>query len=375
MWQEDCAIPDVYATSFTLLRSRSTSPATLVVAAIQEWVDQRCPEAPRFQLGETIARRTALGHILRWEPYDDERRTFIEFLWRHAHGASPDITWSHRLTYLSDHGEGLLSLVVSNNGPDAESPGALLTQPPRLVQILREHFDLICDGFPDRANPERLEGQSMFDVVNYELLDPARRHPILMLSPSADGTYPVPPIELAREFASLSKVYAMESPDTTFALTDALGRRELSCFFGAARLYYPGFARDADPMSHPLILPRRLTSPDERDALQRALALMTVSRYREDPRLTELRDARALAAEEARRATRERGPDDRPRPTAPDDYEDFIEEILVENAALAGEAEDLRVRLQTEQERMVMLEKERRRLHYLVRELGGRGSG
>jgi hypothetical protein len=57
---------------------------------------------------------------------------------------------------------------------------------------------------------------------------------------------------LAKSLQGLAHV-ALVPAELTYALSDTFGKR-LSCFLGAARLYNPGFGRDADPYAHRLLL-------------------------------------------------------------------------------------------------------------------------
>jgi hypothetical protein len=136
--------------------------------------------------------------------------------------------------------------------------------------------------------------------VRYELFDSNRRYPLIVVSPHPNGAYEVPPEQIARDFFTLAEVVVASSPKSTFALTRELGRRELSCFHGALRVYMPGLKRDADPYRHPLLTPRPLALSENRLRLAQFLAARQAASFRPDPRFHALRDERALKAEERR---------------------------------------------------------------------------
>jgi hypothetical protein len=80
-----------------------------------------------------------------------------------------------------------------------------------------------------------------------------RAVPLLLISPDADGSLFVDPNEVADKLAGLCIVVVLKSPSATFALTSLVGR-ELSCFNGAIRLYWPGVSSSSNPWQHPLYL-------------------------------------------------------------------------------------------------------------------------
>jgi hypothetical protein len=81
-----------------------------------------------------------------------------------------------------------------------------------------------------------------------------RNVPLLLISPYVDGSLSVEPKEVADKLAGLCIVVALKSLSATFALTSLVGR-ELSCFNGAIRLYWPGLSSKSNPLQYPLYLP------------------------------------------------------------------------------------------------------------------------
>lgn len=294
-------MPEAYAAHLDLTPVRGVDPPHAFLGAIREWVGARWPaEREWFQLEESAGVRASDGSIFRWEPYSAGDACLLEFTWRHPHIADPTIIWSTQAAFYSTSRGYRLALRVSNTGPEFGEPSALLTTRPRLATLLEGHFTVRGRGFQCRSVPRTIGEGEFPDFVRYELFNPARDYPIIVLSPNTDGTYEVVPEQLARDFLTLGEVVVAETPQSTFALTRELERRELSCFHGALRIYLPGLKRDADPFRHPLLTPRHLGVPANRLRMAQFLAARQALSFKPDPRFHALRDERALHAEDRR---------------------------------------------------------------------------
>ena len=105
------------------------------------------------------------------------------------------------------------------------------------------------DGVPTRID----DVAGARDLAGY-LLDPQRRHPVVVVSahPSADGPY-LDAAVIANDLKGLAPVVVVGA-DATYGLTDALGDRQLSVFYGAGRVYPVGLTWLADMYRAPLHL-------------------------------------------------------------------------------------------------------------------------
>jgi hypothetical protein len=157
---------------------------------------------------------------------------------------------------------------------------------------------------------------------------------------------------LGSEFLSLARTYCIDSPASTFTLTQELGHKRLSCFNGAVRVYLPDLMITSSPYDHPLMLPRRLALPSERYKLAQWLAVLTTQRFVENPHLPEIRDKRAVAYERRHRLLRDELI--RRRAAARDEtaYEAIaemafkeIDKLTAENEELGAEVADMKARL------------------------------
>src|SRR5205823_2159748 len=69
------------------------------------------------------------------------------------------------------------------------------------------------------------------------------------------------PDVLADELLGLAHVFIIPHHRHTFRLSDALGDRRLSCYWGALRIYMPGFTCADSGTDHPLLIADRVTDP------------------------------------------------------------------------------------------------------------------
>ena len=291
------AVPDVYAVNLVARSRRSDSATEAFQQALRDWIGERWPDGlDWFRADTPRAVDAGAGTIFRWEPYTAGDRTLIDFVWRHPHDQNPEIDWWTRVAYFREGTTQLVVIKVANSGPELDYVGNLLTTRPRLVLHLLEHFEL-SDGdecFSDKALT--VDESTVQDFVQYYLCAPERRSPLVIVSPGQDGCYKLAPGAAAPQFATLASCYVLATPAASFALTRALQHKELSCFNGAIRAYMPGFSRSSNPYDHPLILPERVVAGSRR--LANVLARATLRRFRDDPRVGDLRDERAVALNE-----------------------------------------------------------------------------
>lgn len=100
------------------------------------------------------------------------------------------------------------------------------------------------------------------------LLAPGRRLPVIVLAPRPSGERClVAADDLARRLVGIALVAEITDPKATFLLSDRLGLR-LSCYDGAARIYWPGLAQQRDPYAHPLFLRSHLEALGEQAAMR-----------------------------------------------------------------------------------------------------------
>ena len=137
-----------------------------------------------------------------------------------------------------------------------------------------------------------------------QLLAPSRSLPAIVFSRDVwSEVYLADPVTTADSVVGLARVYMLRDKWAAFALTNELGRN-LSCFGGAVRIYWPGLTRTDDPYGHTLFLPDRVRalSAEGRplpEVILRRLAPISAVRFMQGPVTRKVRAA--LEVEETNR--------------------------------------------------------------------------
>lgn len=289
-------MPTVYAQDFKLVSSGTDDDIFQGFdESLRKWIGGKWPEEhPWFDRHSPKTIQAENNSIFIWKPFEKDSSVLYDLTWRHPHWEDPSHSWASQITYCQIGEERFVSLKVQNDFE--ERP--VYTSRPRLVLHLCERFTCQADGRVCSKSPRVLKEGEIYDIVHHELLDQDRRHPVLILTPLPWGDYVMDPRQFGEDFASLASLYVVDRPQSTFALTDELGGKELSCFNGALRLYLPKLKLGSNPQSHPLFLPRQLKEKAQRLRVAQKLARYTTLRYRPIPALTTLRDEREVKYQE-----------------------------------------------------------------------------
>jgi hypothetical protein len=197
--------------------------------------------------------------------------------------------------------------------------------------------------------------------VTAVLTNSDRRAPILLITPDEEGRFPVALEEWGRDFVTLGKLFALGTPECTYALTDIVGKR-LSVFRAGVRVYLPGFRNNDDPLKHPLLLGHRVGVRSERIRLAQWLSVLTPRRFREPGRINEFRDRRAVAYESARSRVLLELATKREEARDADSYREMFELALNENRTLDEQNKTLQDELQEAKAKIEWLRSENLRL-------------
>ena len=201
----------------------------------------------------------------------------------------------------------------ANRGVDHCSPGidsfsdralAVPGRPPRLVRKLAEEFPCKEHGHLLTVSPQPLGVADVGRFAEEQLLAPSRSLPAIVFSRDVwSEVYLADPVTTADSVVGLARVYMLRDKWAAFALTNELGRN-LSCFGGAVRIYWPGLTRTDDPYGHTLFLPDRVRalSAEGRplpEVILRRLAPISAVRFMQGPVTRKVRAA--LEVEETNR--------------------------------------------------------------------------
>jgi hypothetical protein len=184
-----------------------------------------------------------------------------ELLWRHPHPVIAGAPCTTHAILLEQNGYSELALRVTADSGMASvrsTVGAGQARPSFLAELNRS-LRLVYDGGDSALG--MLTDADIDGFVRTELLSDTRECPTAVLSPLEDGGYVVSPADLAEEFLGLAHLYVIDRHPATFRLSDSLGDRRLSCYWGALRIYMPGFSCADRPEDHPLLMSERLEDP------------------------------------------------------------------------------------------------------------------
>lgn len=175
-------------------------------------------------------------------------------------------------TYPDDTDAGLQWIVASQfarNGPKIEASVAIrivsthpIAKPlsynlkrPALVDKILQNFACSIGKSPIPLKFRELEKFDADLFVEEVLCAPDRWLPVVSVSPQQGiRDYLLDPAELQQTLLGHAQVVAFRDIAAGRAWTDALGVKELSCYNGAVRLYWPGFTRKSKPPEHPLYM-------------------------------------------------------------------------------------------------------------------------
>lgn len=178
--------------------------------------------------------------------------------WSHPDDQDPSLRWTSvsQVASNAEHVQMQMSLRVASAGFEVRPVRFQFGRPGVIAQILKE---LPCSvrGVPVRSTPRTLGAAFVAEFVKDELLDKARPLPVVVLSSDETGKPPIEPAALQEWVMGHAQIVVLEDKWAGYKLTNALGR-DLSCFHGYGRLYWPGLAPAADPRGFPLYAPATL---------------------------------------------------------------------------------------------------------------------
>ena len=120
-------------------------------------------------------------------------------------------------------------------------------RPPSVLSHILKLFDCRFEGEEIRTEHVEVKEQSAHTFVHDDVFNPDRKLPILVVSPTANGSHLVNPDFLQSRLLGLARVFAYDN-DTERAVSKEL--RHLACFSGAIRVYLPGCSDEANSWDH-----------------------------------------------------------------------------------------------------------------------------
>jgi hypothetical protein len=232
-----------------------------VLGVLGAAIGRQWQDAPPLTREQPLDFPAARFSGLNWDVIGEPGSWTGELFWRHPH---PVVSGAPCTTHLILREQGsrldLHLRVTADNGLASVhgTVGAGQTRPPFLTELNRS-LRLTFDRYD--ATPAALAGGDIDAFVRDVLLADEREYPAAVLAPLEEGGYVVPPEELADALLGLAPLWVIERHPGTFRLTDALGDRRLSAYWGALRVYLAGFSCADRPEDHPLLMRDRLIDP------------------------------------------------------------------------------------------------------------------
>ncbi|HRN53082.1 MAG TPA: hypothetical protein PK788_06265 [Gemmatimonadaceae bacterium] len=253
-----------------LLGAASAVPSLLDL--LSRTVADEIPDLAPFSRTRELSRPTTAQEGLRWEVEGDPGAWIGELTWRHPHPFRPGRACTTHAIIVEQGQQVSLALRVGTQSAidamQADVEAARLR--PRILRQLLETHRVVVD---DHAMGAISVADGEVDAMVADLLlSETRRLPVAVLAPLEHGGYAIDPRELAAELCGIAHLRVLESHPCTFRLTDALGDRRLSAYWGALRVYLRGFSCADQPHDHPLLHADRLIDPVERAFLVGRLA-------------------------------------------------------------------------------------------------------
>lgn len=271
-----CADSALYGVRLTLRSESNEAVVPAVLDLLRTTIQRTGVELPALGKGRPVSIEPTRTSGVVWRDGVSQRAWRGELLWRAMHPTVRGARVTHHVVLEeSPHFDRFTLRITADDGVESvrRAVGAGQVRPAWL-DPLAERFRVNAWGTPLRLRT--LDELGIEDFVRSTLLG-QRSYPVAVLAPRDDGSYVLDPDEVAGELLGVAPLYVIDRHAATFRLSDTVGDKRLSCFFGALRIYMPGFTPSDDPYDHPLLVQDRLVDPVMR-ATEMGRAAMYVAR-------------------------------------------------------------------------------------------------
>lgn len=341
----------VYAIQFQLPAQSGQSSASVIEdirSRIAQWIV--CKYDRVWQTKVMLAFDGAVNEPLkahtlrcRLQAVGDAELVTIE--WSHPHDRDPSSVW-HTSVVAGRHGPNIevaISVRIAAVQMVIRPVGYEIGRPRFVSQIINDYAPRM-NGWRVPSSVETIKTTDVAQFANEILLAPERSLPVILVTPDTWSESPrVDPNATFDAVMGFAHVAVMETKWAAFKLTDVL-EKELSCYNGAVRIYWPGFTLNANPFNHRLYLPINIEYWQAKGVpfgkhLFRMLTAISAFRFAEGP---SIRDARKAIAE-VERADLARIVDEAKRGKATkEQIETQLLEAMIKVEELTKENEDLK---------------------------------
>ncbi|MCA3160343.1 MAG: hypothetical protein ING31_12270 [Burkholderiales bacterium] len=292
----------VYSCRFDVVAANGI---TSVLATYKDWIVghyRTRRELPDFEFHPELAdapEGLPSGHSLISSIYENDSERVVRIGWSFPDDTDAGLRWANEVR-VGQFGDrcGVEHLISIESVEYSVAPARLLFGSPRAIRDICISVPAYIGEMQVRAEPYVLKQDGLGDL--FELLtSDLRKLPVVLLSPYARGEpNQIDPTNLARNLAGVAVVVRVENPELTWDFADEVGR-QLSCFNGAARIYWPGFSNASDPRIHRLFFGSWIEQVGPVVAartIERAIFAVAAFRYVPDKRIADV-IRRAEAAE------------------------------------------------------------------------------
>lgn len=269
---KDC----VFASRFTLRSWMGrTDPLARTLEILGNAVAHDCADAPPLAFDRPASRPAGRLEGMSWDVDGGRTAWMGELWWRHPHAMRRRVACTTHVVITEVVQQVHLTVRVYVDGGVDELGGLVGAGQARPSWLSTLARDCQLSAAWGNATPRLLTNEGIDAFVRDVLFDDDRTWPVVVLSAREHGGYIIPPETLSDQLFGLAPVYYLDTHRTSYSLTDQLGGRELSCYWGAARTYLPKFSCADDPSEHFLLLPDDLLDPALRAELVGELAVGT----------------------------------------------------------------------------------------------------
>lgn len=229
----------------------------------------------------------------------------VDLVWDYPDMYDQTLGWTIRLGALLTNEVLTISIEVAVKGLTFQIvPASVKLGAPRLVRDI-SRLRSVSIGTHSYNLAAEITSAEEIEVLAERLLDQTRAFPVVVVSRQLSNERPlVNSLDLVERLAGIVQVFELEDRWAGFALTDQLGK-ELSCYAGAVRLYWPRLSLKDDPFRHPSWMPWALADAASVELMADKLMALTSEaaafRHIEPFSITQARSDAELEAREARR--------------------------------------------------------------------------
>ncbi|MFP4107230.1 MAG: hypothetical protein ACLFVU_14250 [Phycisphaerae bacterium] len=251
----------VYGIQFQVQPREGQSPSDCIVQLrdlAAQWVSTKYRQAwkteavPQF---DGVALEPLPGHWVRTSHQCQDECELVSMEWDHPHDRDDSVVWVTGCTFARQARDVYAAVTIRISSTRFTiRPTRFDLGRPRLVWDALTSFDCTIGGQPVPVGHRELRAAEVSGFADDVVLSGRRALPIIMVSPDSWTEHPiVNAAALQNAVAGFAEVVKLADKWAAFKLTDKIGK-ELSCFNGAVRVYWPGLTLSDRPYQHPLYL-------------------------------------------------------------------------------------------------------------------------